>query len=72
MIQDPKPNYEQMLKEEFLKRDMHFESNVCDGLDDGKFIFEMIVFCKCAQCVFECPHYADDKILAFRCVFKFG
>ena len=67
--QDPKPNFEGILKEEFLKRDMHFESNVSDALDEGKFVFEMIVYCKCDQCVFECPHYGDDKLLAFRFVF---
>ena len=63
-----KPDYEHLLKEEFEAQDIHFEANVADCLDEGRFIFELIMYSKCGQCVFECPHLGDDKILAFRLV----
>ena len=66
LFQDPKPDYEQILKDEFAAHHLHFEANVSDGAEEGKFVFELAVFPKCGNCVFECPHLGRDKILAFR------
>ena len=67
-----KPDYEQILKEEFEAQNIYFEANVSDCLDEGRFIFELIIYSKCGQCVYECPHLGDDKILAFRSVTLIG
>jgi len=61
------PDVIELMKEEFVRFDLFFETSISDGGGDGdEFSLEVILYSKCANCVFDCHHHGNDKILVFK------